>query len=188
MNLEGILLYSVRALRFAACIELIWQLIYYWRWRRWGLAQRQEQRRYFWLRCVFAFYVAALLQITVIRGGISLDTLQAAAHDGSTIQLVPLVYTLQQAQAGWWAIVYPVCGNLLWFAPLGYLLPQIVPGRWQSWQCSVMCGLLLSCSVEGLQWLFGSGVSDIDDVLFNVLGALLGYVVFSILPKQQKER
>ena len=53
MNLEGILLYSVRALRFAACIELIWLLIYYWRWRRWGLAQRQEQRRYFWLRCVF---------------------------------------------------------------------------------------------------------------------------------------
>lgn len=187
MGLEGILLYSARALRFAIGIELVWLLLYYWRWRNWSQAQRQEQQCYFGLRCAFIFYLAALVQITVIRGGIGFNDLLTAPHDGSTIQLVPLVYTLQQAKAGWWAIIYPVCGNLLWFAPLGYLLPQIAAKHWSSWQHSALCGLLLSCSIEMLQWLFGSGVSDIDDVLFNVLGALLGYTVFTILKKQKQE-
>lgn len=178
MDLQGIVVYSVRALRFALAVELVWLLLLYWRRRNQNGEQLTQQRQYDGKRCILVFYLAALLQITVIRGGLHVQTILAMPHNSSTVQLVPLFYTIQQAKAGWWAVVYPVCGNLLWFLPLGYLLPQLSARRWQKWQHSLWCGLLLSCTIEVLQWLLGSGISDIDDVLFNGLGALLGYGIF----------
>lgn len=38
-----------------------------------------------------------------------------------------------------------------------------------------MLGASVSFSIEFLQWLFHSGVFDIDDIILNTLGTLLGY-------------
>lgn len=177
MSLQGILLYTARALQFALMVELVWLFYYGIRSGGWrGLQNTLQRKRFLW-SSLLVFYLAALLQITVIRGGVGLASLLTAPHDGSTVQLVPLWYTLQQAKAGWWAIVYPICGNLAWFLPLGLLLPRLWPQRFGRVTAVVGAALLLSASVEVLQWLFGSGISDVDDVLFNVAGAWLGYAV-----------
>ncbi|HAJ55690.1 MAG TPA: VanZ family protein, partial [Lactobacillus sp.] len=39
-------------------------------------------------------------------------------------------------------------------------------------------GLVTSLSIETLQFLLISGVADIDDVIFNLIGAILGYVFY----------
>lgn len=72
-------------------------------------------------------------------------------------------------------VVYPVCGNVLWFLPLGMLLPRLWPRRFASGWAVLAAAALLSVSIEMLQWLFGSGVSDVDDVLFNAAGGWLGW-------------
>lgn len=176
MSIQGILYYTARALRFAVLAELVW--LAYWLLRLGGLRGlvRGTQRKMLLQQGLLVFYLAALVQITVIRGGIGVASFLAAPHDGSTVQLVPLYYTLQQAKAGWWAIVYPVCGNLLWFLPLGLLLPPIWPERFGGGAAVGAAALLLSGSIEVLQWLFGSGVSDVDDILLNVAGAWLGWL------------
>ena len=72
MSLQGILLYTARALRFAIIVELVW-LFYYgilsggWR----GLQNGLQRKQFFW-SSLLVFYLAALLQITVIRGGVGL--------------------------------------------------------------------------------------------------------------------
>lgn len=170
MSIQGILYYTARALRFAALAELVWLACCLLCSGAFGKRSRKELL----LQGLLIFYLAALVQITVIRGGIGIASFLAAPHDGSTVQPVPLYYTLQQARTGWWAVVYPVCGNLLWFLPLGLLLPQLWPKRLGGAAVGA-AALLLSGSIEVLQWLFGSGVSDVDDVLFNVTGAWLGW-------------
>lgn len=54
-----------------------------------------------------------------------------------------------------------------------------------AWQTVLVCGLLLSLGIECLQWIFGSGVSDIDDIIFNGMGALLGYWIGVVCRKKR---
>ena len=55
--------------------------------------------------------------------------------------------------------------------------------RMRPWQCgggAIICfclgvGLLLSLLIECAQFVLGCGISEIDDLLLNTLGAMAGY-------------
>ncbi len=69
-------------------------------------------------------------------------------------------------------ILNNILGNILLFLPLGILLPAIcraVP----YWRHLVLM-IFLSLTVEILQYFLHIGASDIDDILLNVLGGMLG--------------
>lgn len=66
--------------------------------------------------------------------------------------------------------------NIIMFMPLGFLLPFI----WSKFRnlSKVFCvGLCFSLAIEFCQ-LFNHRVSDIDDLMMNSLGAVLGYLVW----------
>ena len=70
--------------------------------------------------------------------------------------------------------------NVVVFAPLGLLLPLVFPLR--SALSVTACAAALSLSIEALQLLnavtgHGGHIADVNDLLANVLGALLGYVL-----------
>jgi glycopeptide antibiotics resistance protein len=44
--------------------------------------------------------------------------------------------------------------------------------------------MLFSISIETLQFLLETGVSDIDDVFFNTCGAILGYLIYRLFRKK----
>ena len=73
-------------------------------------------------------------------------------------------------------------GNVLLFLPLGILL-----GRENFWKGRMvrmlLTAALLSASLEMLQWTTGLGVTDVDDVICNTLGAFLGWLL-----RQEKNR
>ena len=70
--------------------------------------------------------------------------------------------------------------NVVMFMPLGFLLPLL----WKEYQSLVrtaIIGFCFSCGIEFCQ-LFNRRVSDVDDLLMNTLGAILGWlswIVFS---------
>ena len=72
--------------------------------------------------------------------------------------------------------------NVVMFMPLGFLLPLI----WESFRNAkkvVLMGFLMSLAIEICQ-LFNIRTTDIDDLLMNTLGALVGYCcwkVFSLI-------
>lgn len=70
-------------------------------------------------------------------------------------------------------------GNLFLLLPLGLLGPIAVPalGRW--W-LMLPLALLVSLSIELAQFRIPDRSADIDDVIVNVAGALLGYLLFSV--------
>lgn len=75
--------------------------------------------------------------------------------------------------------------NIVFFLPLGFLLPFL----WKkcTWWKTLIVGTLVSCLIEGLQAYTRLGVCDIDDVLNNALGALLGYFLAKLAALLYKE-
>ncbi|OCX50821.1 hypothetical protein BEL04_19010 [Mucilaginibacter sp. PPCGB 2223] len=73
-----------------------------------------------------------------------------------------------------------VLGNIVLFFPLGVLLPLISP-RLCSFKQILLIAFLASTAIEFIQFIsqhFGNYRSvDIDDVILNTLGAVLGFVI-----------
>lgn len=73
-----------------------------------------------------------------------------------------------------------ILGNIAAFMPFGFLLPVIVKSkRRMVWLFILSTGL--SVFIEMTQGYLGVGVMDVDDVILNVLGGVLGYWVFVIV-------
>lgn len=84
-------------------------------------------------------------------------------------------------------IVRNVGGNILLFIPLGFLAP-IVWKKANGLKSVTFLGLAVSITIELLQLLesFSGGwgrVTDIDDVICNVIGAVIGYFSYVFIIK-----
>ena len=77
-----------------------------------------------------------------------------------------------------------IIGNIALFFPFGLLFP-LVFRKWDSAIAVALAAFVVSVSIEILQyagrWVGSPRWSDVDDVLFNVAGALLGYVVLRMI-------
>lgn len=72
--------------------------------------------------------------------------------------------------------------NLLLFAPFGFFTPIIFKKIKSKWLLNILIALIFSGSIEFLQ-MFSGRYAQIDDVLMNTLGSLLGYLVYVLLSK-----
>ena len=75
-------------------------------------------------------------------------------------------------------------GNIFMFVPLGLLIPAAYPRTARWWKVlSITAGVI--AAVEITQMLTLLGTCDIDDLLLNLLGAAMGYILFLILRKNK---
>lgn len=70
-------------------------------------------------------------------------------------------------------------GNIIAFMPFGFLLP-ILSDRMKKIKSMLVASFILSLSFEVIQLVTGLGEFDVDDILLNILGGLLGYLLYSI--------
>ena len=71
--------------------------------------------------------------------------------------------------------------NIILFVPLGFFLPLLYEKFNRIFKVAII-GLLISLSVEIAQ-MFGTGTSDINDLITNTVGACVGYGVYKLLYK-----
>ncbi len=67
--------------------------------------------------------------------------------------------------------------NIMLFIPLGLFLPLVFKSM-RSGKKTMLCALALTCCIEFIQFFIGRS-ADIDDVITNFLGALIGYALYS---------
>jgi glycopeptide antibiotics resistance protein len=80
---------------------------------------------------------------------------------------------------GSWFWIRNALGNLGLLLPLGLLGPIALPALDRWWRVALLA-LLVSTAIELTQLLVPDRSADIDDVIVNVAGALLGYMAWSL--------
>ena len=126
-------------------------------------AGRRWFRRGLWLGLVL--WMAAVLWITLFRrsGG--------GSHEPCWIPL----YTYWKVLGGGNSELLRSCWmNVALFFPAG-LLCGALTGKRRRLGLTATAALLLSLTIELVQYRFGLGLAEMDDVLHNTLGAALGY-------------
>ena len=68
-------------------------------------------------------------------------------------------------------------------------VPKIVEKRWKrGWLAAILVGAGLSIGIEMLQLVFKRGFSEVDDVMHNTLGCLIGYGIYLLVRVGWKSR
>ena len=75
-------------------------------------------------------------------------------------------------------------GNIFLFIPIGYFLPRLWVKMQNFFRFFATCTLSV-CLVELLQLFTLLGSLDIDDVILNLSGMTVGYLIFTIFKKQR---
>jgi len=75
-----------------------------------------------------------------------------------------------------------ILGNIEAFIPMGFLLP-INFKKLRKFKKVLLVVFIVTFSIEVLQYITGVGASDIDDVILNVIGGILGYLIYRIILK-----
>ncbi|HEX2944974.1 MAG TPA: VanZ family protein [Clostridia bacterium] len=77
------------------------------------------------------------------------------------------------------AIIINIFGNIAAFIPMGLLLP-LVFRKLARFYKTLGIAFGISLMVETVQYAFGVGAADVDDLMLNLAGSLLGYLLFSL--------
>ncbi|MBE5843367.1 MAG: VanZ family protein [Butyrivibrio sp.] len=70
--------------------------------------------------------------------------------------------------------------NILLFIPMGILMPSAFTKFRKIYIC-IPCCFLFSFFIETIQYAFGLGIAELDDLITNTFGALIGLIVWYIL-------
>lgn len=73
-----------------------------------------------------------------------------------------------------------IVGNIVLFAPLGVLLPVLFR-RLQGWPQMLWRAAAISALIEATQFVTRARSVDVDDIILNSAGAMIGYVTYRIL-------
>lgn len=118
---------------------------------------------------LFLLYLAIVLRITVFR---STFTLQNLCQNGKIILTLFDGYIDLIRRGEWFAFIYLFVGNIMWFVPFGMYLQYM--GKQRKLLHIAISGFLFSLLIETLQYVFGTGFSELDDLVLNTLGAWIG--------------
>lgn len=69
--------------------------------------------------------------------------------------------------------------NIMLFIPFGFFLPLTFQNK-RKLSKTVFISLIITFSVEFIQYFIGRS-SDIDDIIMNLLGAIIGYIIFKVI-------
>lgn len=125
---------------------------------------KQHSFSKFIMALIFSFYLIAVFSVTGIPSAYTLKL-------NFGFNLIPLIDIVNSPIA---YIINTVL-NIVLFMPLGFLLPSIWK-EYQSANKTVLTGFAVSAIIEFLQ-IFSFRLTDIDDLITNTLGTVLGYFI-----------
>jgi len=76
--------------------------------------------------------------------------------------------------------IYNLFGNVGAFLPLGFLLPAAL-GAGRKLPTTMIYSLIFLLAAETAQLAFRVGVFDVDDIILNMIGVLIGYTLYKAI-------
>ena len=78
--------------------------------------------------------------------------------------------------------------NVAMFIPFGALLPMIYPAKLSKWSYALLLGMMLTTLIEFTQMMLRLGQADLTDIVTNILGAWIGYLIYVVYARLSRER
>lgn len=126
---------------------------------------------------LFALYIVMVFSVT----GVSPLSGFHPEIRMSEISLIPFDGMKKMLEADTLFGIVNIAGNVFMFLPLGFFLPLLWPS-FRGWWKTLLAGVGLSLFIE-LWQLFISRGTDVDDLILNTLGAVIGYLLFLLIRK-----
>ena len=151
-------------------------------------SQRRGGRPSRWLHVAALVYAAALAVVTLLPVSWSVGFDDDRWPTDNRPQLVPFKGILFELSRAPLETLVELFGNVLLFVPLGFLLPLLFPAMRRWWQAlAVGAGVSLAIELYQLTWP-GVRKADVNDVLMNTLGALLGLAALRVTERLLERR
>ncbi|MFD0961497.1 VanZ family protein [Paenibacillus chungangensis] len=136
-----------------------------------------------WLRTLLWFFLTSYAMIVVYQLLLSPSRLMLRHMEQPNPNFIPFQTILNYANRyhslnfdTWFINLF---GNVLLFVPLGFLLP-ILFAKARRFSMSIVWTMLASLTIELTQLGARLGSFDVDDLILNVLGGLIGYAVWTV--------
>lgn len=137
---------------------------------------------------LFVIYMLALIYFLLLSDGFG----RTGGYTEYHFNLIPLK-EIKRFVVYWRAIDNPfmvlinLLGNVVAFVPFGALIRWVI-NRKLRWYQAVLYTFFFSLCVELLQLVAKVGVFDVDDIILNTLGGLIGFWVYYILLLMNRRR
>lgn len=161
------------------------------------MVRKKRGEKIFWFRqgTIFLLSVYLLLLIGVTLFPIDIIWGENFRETSVGINLIPfkaIIHSIKNIGVGGFSAAFDiklllrnVGGNTLLLLPLGILAP-VLWKKFRSLKSCFILGIITSLSIEFLQLIegllkLGFRIVDIDDLILNVLGLVIGYSLYKII-------
>lgn len=141
-------------------------------------------------KILFSIYMGFVVLVLVLKfpTGLVTSTVKSWMDGGDVVRMTPqlipfktITFYVQQVRAVYdWFFKNLSC-NVIMFVPYGFLTPLFMKAYKYMWVKVLGTAMILSVFIEIFQYAMALGLCDIDDVILNVVGALLGYGIYKLV-------
>ncbi|WP_308447211.1 VanZ family protein [Alkalihalobacterium chitinilyticum] len=128
---------------------------------------------------LFVIYLSLLFYVTLFAWNYG-ASLGAEGPGGRNYNLIPFrsIYRISVFSKDIMDPITILLGNIVLFMPFGFLLPFAMKQLKKVILKVTIAGCIISIFIESSQFMFTYRVANIDDVILNTFGALVGVLLF----------
>jgi len=142
------------------------------------------------LYIIFSFYILLLVKLLFLSRLSTFAPIGGEKTASRYVNFIPFYsimdYLFSSAEVVRRFSFTNLVGNIAVFIPLGVYLPLFKKNKNVS--ANLIIVFAVSLFAETVQWLFGIGAADIDDIILNCLGGLLGILLYKLFMFLSSER
>ena len=140
-------------------------------------ANKKENKLVLWV--CFLAYLLLLGYVLFYGSWFGREEHEEYRYNLTLFQEIGRYYGLGVRTGSWNLFLWNVIGNICVFMPLGIFLPRLFK-RCRNLFFVIVLSLELSLLVEVVQLVTRVGSFDVDDLLLNTIGGILGYIIYKV--------
>lgn len=140
-------------------------------------ANKKENKLAMWV--CFLAYLSLLGYAVFFSAGFGREERAEYRYNLTLFQEIGRYYGLGMRTGSWRLFLINVIGNICVFVPFGWFLPVLFE-KCRKWFSVLLFSLELSLAVEVVQLITKVGCFDVDDLLLNTMGGIMGYLMYKL--------
>ena len=147
---------------------------------------RQRKREKIVFRILFAIYVLLVIYFLFFAEMTGRTISDRTYHYNLILFKEIKRFVIYRDQLGWFTVLANLVGNVLIFVPFGMMIPFLTK-HFKKFLGVLLLTFELSVLVELVQLVTKVGSCDVDDILLNTIGGVIGYVCYVIAVRWRRK-